>query len=165
MKVIDEIEVIPGRLLYMDTDSVIFCYKEGEPLPKTDDYLGCLADEISKDYGSNAKCTKFCSLGPKVYALEIWPEGSTEPVVPIKAKGITLSDKALSIIRMDEMVRIANSYTNNDGQKESLLIPQMLIKSDKMHVLYTKHFEKTFRAMSDKRRISGNDTLPYGYVD
>jgi hypothetical protein len=66
---------------------------------------------------------------------------------------------------MDEMVRIANSYTNNDEQKESLLIPQMLIKSDKMHVLYTKHFEKTFRAMSDKRRISGNDTLPYGYVD
>jgi hypothetical protein len=165
MKVIDEIEVIPGRLLYMDTDSVIFCYKKGEPLPKTDDYLGCLADEISKDYGSNAKCTKFCSLGPKVYALEIWPEGSTEPIVPIKAKGITLTDKALSIIKMDEMVRIANSYINNDRDNESLLIPQMLIKSDKMHVLYTKHFEKTFRAMSDKRRISGNDTLPYGYVD
>jgi hypothetical protein len=67
MKVIDEVEVIPGRLLYMDTDSIIFCHHKGEPLPKTDDYLGCLADEISKDYGQRARCTKFCSLGPKVY--------------------------------------------------------------------------------------------------
>jgi hypothetical protein len=41
----------------------------------------------------------------------------------------------------------------------------MQINSDKMHNLYTKHFQKTFRAMSEKRRIDGNDTLPYGYVD
>jgi hypothetical protein len=169
MKVIDEVEKIPGRLLYMDTDSIIFCHHDGEPMPKTDDYLGCLADEISKDYGPNARCTKFCSLGPKVYAMEIWPENASEPVVPIKAKGITLTDKALSIIKMDEMVRIANSYIKNKSdnrfKEEILMIPQMQINSDKMHVLYTKHFQKTFRAMSEKRRLNGNDTLPYGFVD
>ena len=162
MKVIDEIEIIPGRLLYMDTDSVIYLYKKGEPKPKTGDYLGCLANEISKDYGPNARCTKFCSLGPKVYAMEIWPENASEPIVPIKAKGITLTDKVLNIIKMEEMVRIANSYCTSNSSEE-LSIPQMQILSDKMHVVYTKHFNKTFRAMSDKRRINGNDTLPYGY--
>ncbi len=169
MKVIDEVEVIPGRLLYMDTDSIIFCHHKGETLPKTDDYLGCLADEISKDYGQRARCTKFCSLGPKVYALEIWPENASDPIVPIKAKGITLTDKALSIIKMEEMVRVANSYieggNENNAKEQVLMISQMQISSDKMHVIYTKHFEKTFRAMSEKRRINGNDTLPYGYVD
>ena len=168
LRVIDEVEEIPGRLLYMDTDSIIFCHTDGEPLPKTDDYLGCLADEISKDYGPNAKCTKFCSLGPKVYAMEIWPENADEPIVPVKAKGITLTDKALSIIKMEEMVKIANEYIKNKGKNEErneLSIPQMQINSDKMHVIYTKHFNKTFRVMSEKRRIHGNDTLPYGYVD
>jgi hypothetical protein len=153
----------------LDTDSIIFCHHKGEPLPKTDDYLGCLADEISKDYGQRARCTKFCSLGPKVYALEIWPENASDPIVPIKAKGITLTDKALSIIKMEEMVRVANSYieggNENNAKEQVLMIPQMQISSDKMHVIYTKHFEKTFRAMSEKRRINGNDTLPYGYVD
>jgi hypothetical protein len=45
------------------------------------------------------------------------------------------------------------------------MIPQMQINSDKSHSLYTGHFKKTFRAMSEKRRLNGNDTLPYGYVD
>jgi len=79
-----------------------------------------------------------------------------------------LTDKALDIIRMDEMVRIANSYIKNGGKSDEenqLSIPQMQISSDKMHVLYTKHFKKTFRAMSEKRKIDGNDTLPYGYVN
>jgi len=34
MKVIDEVEIILGRLLYMDTDSIIFRHANGEPLPK-----------------------------------------------------------------------------------------------------------------------------------
>ena len=168
MKVIDEIEEIPGRILYMDTDSVIFKYKEGQPKPKTDDYLGCLADEISKDYGENAVCTKFCSLGPKVYAMEIWPENSTVPVVPIKVKGITLTDKAMDIIKMESMTKLAEEYINNNGDlkvSSNLKIPQMEIRPNNMQVIKTRYFEKTFRAMSNKRRIKDDDTLPYGFVD
>ena len=168
MKVIDEIEKIPGRILYMDTDSVIFKYKEGQPKPKTDDYLGCLADEISKDYGENAVCTKFCSLGPKVYAMEIWPENSTTPVVPIKVKGITLTDKAMDILKMESMTKLAEEYIENNGdvkKSSNIKIPQMEIRPNNMQVIKTRYFEKTFRAMSNKRRIKGNDTLPYGFVD
>ena len=166
MKVIDEVEKIPGRLLYMDTDSIIFEYKDGDPKPETDDYLGCLCDEISKDYGENAVCTKFCSLGPKVYALEIWPENSSEPIVPIKAKGITLTDNSLDIIKMESMVKLAESYIINNGHdSDKLMIEQMQIKADRMHSIETRYFEKTFRVMSEKRRIFGNDTLPYGYID
>ena len=167
MKVIDEVEIIPGRLLYMDTDSIIFHYKNEDPKPKTDDYLGCLCDEISKDYGENAVCTKFCSLGPKVYAMEIWPENASVPIVPIKAKGITLTDKSLDLIKMENMIRMAEAYIKNKGKntpENKIMVPQMQIKANKMHTIETKYFEKTFRVMSEKRRIVGNDTLPYGYI-
>ena len=168
MTKIDEIEIIPGRVLYMDTDSIIFRYKEGEPKPKTEDYLGCLADEISKDYGENAVCTKFCSLGPKVYAMEIWPENSQTPVVPIKVKGITLTDTALNLIKMESMVKLAKEYVSKEGDKSecsNIQISQFQIRPTNMQTIETKIFDKTFRAMSEKRRIDGNGTLPFGYVD
>ena len=168
MKIIDEVEIIPGRVLYWDTDSLIFRYRDGEPKPSTDDYLGCLADEISKDYGVGAICTKFCSLGPKVYAMEIWPENATEPIVPIKVKGITLTDKALDIIKMESMVKLAEDYIKNNGDQSncsSLQIPQFQIRPTPMKTIETKYFSKIFRAMSEKRRINGNDTLPYGFKD
>ena len=168
MKKLDEIEIIPGRVLYFDTDSIIFRYKDGEPKPSTDDYLGGLADEISKDYGEKAVCTKFCSLGPKVYAMEIWPENSIQPIVPIKVKGITLTDKALDIIKMKSMLELAEDYVKQKGKSSEtnvLKIPQMQIRPTNLQTIETKTFEKTFRAMSEKRRLSGNDTLPFGYVD
>ena len=167
MKKLDEIEIIPGRVLYFDTDSIIFRYKDGEPKPTTDDYLGGLADEISKDYGEKAICTKFCSLGPKVYAMEIWPENSTQPIVPIKVKGITLTDRALDIIKMKSMIGLAEDYVKSNGKNSEtnvLRIPQMQIRPTRLQTIETKTFEKTFRAMSEKRRLCGNDTLPFGYV-
>lgn len=166
-KLMHEINIIPDRLLYVDTDSTIFEYKDGDPKPNTAGYLGCLADEILKDYGPDAICKKFCSLGPKVYALEIWVKDKPHPIVPIKVKGITLTDKALDIIKMSSMVDLAEKYIKNKGilnESDKLMIPQMQIRANNMQMLETKYFEKTFRAMSVKRRIDGNNTLPYGYV-
>ena len=156
----------------MDTDSVIFRYKEGEDKPETGDYLGQLADEISKDYGPRAKCKKFVSLGPKVYALEIWPENATEPIVPIKLKGITLTEKVLDIVTFQSMLNLANEYLENLGDSEecsNLSVPQMQIRPTKLQTIETKTFDKIVRAMSEKRKIihdgEGYDTLPYGYCD
>ena len=160
----EEVESIPGRLLYKDTDSLIFEYKDGDEKPQIGDYLGCLADEIAKDYGVNAICTKFCSLGPKVYALEIWPENATIPIVIIKVKGITLTGKALDIINMESMVKMVNDYIENHEDISNLKIPQMQIFSNNMHTVNTRYFDKILRVMSEKRRIDGNDTLPYGYI-
>ena len=147
---------------------MIFKWKDGEPQPSLDDFLGGLADEIAKDYGPDAICLQFVSLGPKVYALSIWPNrSSSEPVVVIKVKGITLTDRALDIIKMESMVRMAEEYMQKNGKTEDcekLQIPQMVIQADKMHTVETRLFSKTFRAMSEKRRIDGKDTLPFGYI-
>ena len=166
LEAIDEIEVIPGRLLYMDTDSMIFKYTEGEPKPEIGDYLGCLADEISKDYGKNAICTKFCSLGPKVYGMEIWPENAENPIVPIKIKGITLTHKVLEMINIEKMLELVKIYIEKNGNNigDVIKLPQMQIVSNNTHCVETRYFDKILRVMSEKRRINGNDTLPYGFV-
>jgi len=44
-------------------------------------------------------------------------------------------------------------------------IPQMQFRADEEHEVTTLLMGKRFQVTSDKRRIKGNDTLPYGYVD
>jgi len=164
---LDEIEQVPGRILYMDTDSVIFSHEDGEPKPSTGDYLGDLTDEIAKDYGPGARCTKFCSLGPKVYALEIWPEGADQPVVPIKIKGITLTDTVLDIVNFEKMLDLAIEYVDKEGRSNecsNVSVPQMQIRATKLQTIETSIFNKTLRAVSEKRRVCrDNNTLPFGY--
>ncbi|KAF4518576.1 hypothetical protein B566_EDAN015731 [Ephemera danica] len=58
------------RILYYDTDSVIFTQKPGEFTPPTGEFLGELTDECA-DYGENSFITEFVSNGPKNYSYII----------------------------------------------------------------------------------------------
>ena len=69
LKLLSEIEQLDVRILYFDTDSMIFIHKEGEYNPKLGDYLGELTDEISEKDGNFI--TEFVSAGPKNYAYTL----------------------------------------------------------------------------------------------
>ncbi|XP_074604152.1 uncharacterized protein LOC141857561 [Brevipalpus obovatus] len=160
-KLINRIESVrEGRVLYFDTDSVIFVERDTDPRIPTGDFLGELTDELSK-YGAGAKCTKFTSLGPKNYGYEVQlPDGSTK--VEIKAKGIRLSAQALDIINFEKMMDMANKFSKGDNY--SLSIPQFRIRSTAAsHIVYSEIIEKIYRVVSDKRRLDGLSTLPYGF--
>lgn len=152
-------QITPGGLLYFDTDSVFFKRKLNGPQIQFGDFLGDLTNEIS-DLGPGAKCGKFVSLGPKNYAFQVsFPDGTSKAV--IKAKGIRLHSSALDIISIHKMIELANEYIT--GNTEILEIPQQQIISDHHHTVYTKQVDKQYRALSEKRRICGNGTLPYGF--
>lgn len=152
-------QITPGGLLYFDTDSVFFKRKLNGPQIQFGDYLGDLTNEIS-DFGPRARCTKFVSLGPKNYGFQVdLPDGQTKTV--IKVKGIKLHSSALDIISIHKMIDMANAYIN--GTEEILDIPQQQIISDNHHTIYTKTREKSYKALSEKRRICDNGTLPYGF--
>lgn len=55
------------RVLYFDTDSIIFISKNSDQNPETGDYLGDLTDEIA-EYGDGAYICSFVTAGPKNYA-------------------------------------------------------------------------------------------------
>ena len=45
-----------------------------------------------------------------------------------------------------------------------LLVPQQQFRSNRQHEMFTKDIIKQLKITSNKRRIVGNMTLPYGYV-
>ncbi|KAL1246654.1 hypothetical protein QQF64_034431 [Cirrhinus molitorella] len=67
-----------NRLLYSDTDSVIFVSRDGDWMPPLGDHLGELTDEI----GDDEYITEFCSSGPKSYGYL-----TSKRKVCMKAKG------------------------------------------------------------------------------
>jgi hypothetical protein len=165
---LEEIESVrPGRVLYFDTDSIIFEHRSGDRAVATGDYLGELTDEVAKDYGTEAKCIEFVSGGPKNYATKIrLPNGSEK--VSIKAKGITLNQETEERITFSEMKRLVVLYIDPENlrHQEEIVVDQFQINANLKKLSVTsRYFSKIYRVVSEKRRIVGNDTLPFGYVD
>ncbi|MDI9312736.1 MAG: DNA polymerase [Limnohabitans sp.] len=150
------------RLLYFDTDSIIYISKNGDSEIITGDYLGDLTDEIKDNYGNEARITKFCSAGPKNYALEI--ENGNETKVILKTKGITNYACNINILNIQEMIKMVNKFIDKNETQKNIF--QTHITSHKFkHYVKTKQFEKVYKVVSEKRRIIENCTLPFGYVD
>ena len=72
LKLYDLLDLLQERVLYYDTDSVIYLHKPGKPDPPLGNYLGDLTDELNADY-----ITSFVSGGPKNYAYRT-KKGKTE---------------------------------------------------------------------------------------
>ena len=62
LKLYDVLDQLNERVLYYDTDSVIFVSKPGESEPRLGPYLGQLTDELKEGH-----ITTFISGGPKNY--------------------------------------------------------------------------------------------------
>ena len=81
LKLYDLLDLLQERVLYYDTDSVIYVHQPGKPDPPLGNYLGDLTDELDAgDY-----ITSFVSGGPKNYAYRT-KRGKAET----KIRGITL---------------------------------------------------------------------------
>ena len=160
-RLIERIESVrEGRVLYFDTDSVVFIEQDGDPEIKCGDYLGELTDEIPEGH----ICDTFVSLGPKNYGYDIVNVETRQRRGILKVKGIKLTSSALDLISVQQMTSMAEAYIA--GQQEILMIPQSNIVSNKFtHIVKTKTFKKIYRAVSEKRRVLGNFTRPYGYID
>ena len=67
LKLYDLLDLLQERVLYYDTDSVVYVHEPGKPDPPLGDYLGELTDELNGDY-----ITTFLSGGPKNYGYKYW---------------------------------------------------------------------------------------------
>jgi hypothetical protein len=54
-----------GLVLYHNTDSVLFLRRSDDPILPCENYLDELTDEVAKEYGADARCTKFAYLALK----------------------------------------------------------------------------------------------------
>ena len=161
----DVLETLEERVLYCDTDSIIFTAKSGEVIPPLGAYLGDLTDELNsgdvcglpqEDY-----ITEFVSGGPKCYAYNT-KQGKTT----VKCKGVTLNARNAAVVTPESLAKLVHAFVaNQNTDTPPLMTVYETIRRDKKHFhLKNDTVLKKVRVVYNKRRLLPDyTTLPYGY--
>ncbi|CAH0562743.1 unnamed protein product [Brassicogethes aeneus] len=155
------LEKLGKRVLYFDTDSVIFTHKEGEWMPDVGDYLGMLTDEVA-EYGPGSKITEFVSGGPKNYAYKIYIAGKQEFNTVCKVKGITINSKSCKNVNFETLKAMVC-----DNAEATYVHNTRKICITSNYDIISRPESKIYRiGYTKRRRIDSNyDTVPYGYLE
>ncbi|XP_046428514.1 uncharacterized protein LOC124183710 [Neodiprion fabricii] len=160
LKLFSFLEKLDRRVLYYDTDSVIYTRnlrRPNEYEPPTGNFLGDLTDELAS-YGRGSFIRAFVSGGPKFYAFIIKrPNG--EEVEICKVKGISLNHATSSKINFEAIKRMVVEAA------APIPLEYRAIRRTELHAVVTRSEHKTCKPVYVKRRccVTSFDTLPYGY--
>ena len=152
------------RVLYHDTDSIIFSAKDLDYIPELGEYLGELTNELSCSEMGCKGCSghyieEFVSCGPKNYSYKV----NTGQTV-CKVRGFSLNYENSKIINFESMKNCLNDWLQ--GKKSKVQTVKTEIRRDKYDtVIKTSRIVKNYGMCYDKRRIVNNyETVPFGYV-
>ena len=155
LKLYDLLDLLQERVLYYDTDSVIYVHKPDKPDPPLGNYLGDLTDELNGDY-----ITSFVSGGPKNYSYHTKNgKGDT------KIRGITLDYATTGKLNHNVVRALVHLHVNCKTEgKVTIDMPFKITRDKKEKNIVTKKMKKDYRLVYDKRVITENyETLPYGF--
>lgn len=166
------LDFLQKRVIYFDTDSVIFSQKSDEPTLPLGDFLGDLTDEL-QEYGRGAFINEFVSGGPKNYAYCVRVPNSSLLHYKCKVKGFTLNSKnseKINFSSIKEMVLkfMKAPHPNDDDELDEndnyIITEEKKIRRHGIGRIYTKTETKLYKITSGKRKISNEfDTFPWGY--
>ena len=156
LKLYDLLDLLQERVLYYDTDSVVYVHEPGKPDPPLGDYLGDLTDELNGGY-----ITTFMSGGPKNYG---YVTNTGEAI--LKIRGISLTYDASKTLNIGTMRDLVDSYVVDGARNEKVTIniPNKITRDKKEKQIVTKRTKKDYRVVYNKRVVNENyETVPYGY--
>lgn len=163
------LEKLNERVLYMDTDSVIFTAKTGDYIPPIGKFIGQLSNELVSEGEGDAYITRFVSCGSKNYAYEVFKPHSNSKEIFIKVKGISLNFSAKNIVKFETMKNLIDEYVQSieepDFNQTVYEVPQQVFKINPFLDITSEKIFKKYRFFYDKRRIIlfTYETLPFGY--
>lgn len=131
------------RVLYFDTDSVIYTKKIGQSGLPLGEGLGDLTDEIEPEVVDGEKrdlyCAGFISGGPKNYAMDLCVRNRDGTIPPYHERqhhryktvirGFSLSKEAQKVVNFDQMCQIvfrSAQWFNSDASVREELVNQHL---------------------------------------
>ncbi|EFO95708.1 hypothetical protein CRE_13943 [Caenorhabditis remanei] len=158
----ESVKTKPFTNVVIDTDSVIYKKKIGEPSPVEQligDGLGKLKSEIPAGY----RMKKIVCMASKVYSYRlIHTETKAEKIVT-KFKGVVLNSSTSRIINMGTMESSVRQFL--DGQTNIILAPERTMRRSKvLGNVTTTLFVKQLKPVMDKVRVlPDGKTLPSGY--
>ncbi|MET0103898.1 MAG: DNA polymerase, partial [Sedimenticola sp.] len=152
LKLYSVLEQVNRRVLYYDTDSVIYVSKPGESDPPLGDFLGDLTSELPP----SQFITQFVSLGPKNYGYRTNTGQET-----CKVRGFTLNFTNSQLINLETM---DNLLTDPQHTAIAITNPHKICRDKRKRKLYNREEQKTYQMVYTKRRkIDNYDTEPFGY--
>ena len=160
LKLYDALDTLQERVLYFDTDSVIYTQKPCEsPIP-TVNYLG----EYTNELNEGDHIVEFVAAGPKNYALNTKQGKQT-----CKVRGFTLNVWGQNILHFASMKDLVlNEILEPDNEEECILTldnPYKITRCTTSKTIKTISQNKKYKLVFDKRIID-HDSLqsyPYGY--
>ncbi|XP_069109808.1 uncharacterized protein [Argopecten irradians] len=174
------LEKLEDRVLYMDTDSVIYVQRrDDQPLP-----LGDLLGELTSELDEDDYIEEFVSGGPKQYAYKT-VKGKRE----CKIRGFSLNYTNKKLLNFDSLQELLVSPNSGEGRgkkrehecdvesnvqtkkkkKKEKTVPLTNRRKITRHKLkrkiYNREEEKHYKVVYTKRVLQEGtfDTLPYGY--
>ncbi|KAG5869688.1 hypothetical protein JTB14_025715 [Gonioctena quinquepunctata] len=100
LKLYSYLEQLEERILYNDTDSVIYVSKPGEFDIPAGEIVGDMTDEL-EEKGLDSYITEFVSGGPKNYSYTLWSTKDQEHKTVCEVTGISLNYSASQLINFD----------------------------------------------------------------
>ncbi|XP_063934061.1 uncharacterized protein LOC135145859 [Zophobas morio] len=131
------LERLDRRVLYFDTDSVIFSQKNGEWMPPVGDFLGDLTDELG-EYGDGSFISEFVSGGPKNYCYKFWSCKDQSYKTVCKVKGITLNYETCKILNFNKMKDMICNREDDEDDEILRLNSRVIVRNPRYDV-FTKH--------------------------
>ncbi|KAK6171709.1 hypothetical protein SNE40_018147 [Patella caerulea] len=157
MKLYEYLDKLNHRVLYFDTDSIIFTETDNDTPIATGNYLGQFTSETSP----GCRILEYVATAPKSYALKIENEKTREISYTIKSKGITFNHDVSQRIEFQTFVELVHDHC----RKVKVTYPKAFHRS-KVFVVSMKEKSKTLSFNYDKRvEIRDSyDTKAYGFV-
>lgn len=154
LKLYDVLHMLDTRVLYFDTDSVIFVSRPGDVELEIGPYLGELTNELSSpdDY-----IIEFVSGGPKNYAFR-----TIQGEQICRIRGFSLNYQNAQILNFHSMLDIV---TTDQSKTLTVTNPSKITRSKFPMKIYYSVENKQYQLVYSKRAIQLNsyDTLPFGY--
>ena len=153
------LEKLRERVLYYDTDSIIFLQDEGQPNPTLGDYLGDFTSEL----GNDDYIVEFVSAGPKNYGYQ-----TKLGHVECKVRGFRLNSEGKSQLNyhvMRQNVLDEIQKPQKEPRQTQVVKTHQIVRDPNTYELYTFPDYKRYQLVYDKRVIDPQTflTYPYGY--
>ncbi|XP_055355961.1 uncharacterized protein LOC129601232 [Paramacrobiotus metropolitanus] len=152
---LDMMEKLGDRLMYYDTDSVVFLTRPGDWVPEMGSILGDWNNQLQ---AGESHIVKFVSCGPKVYSYE-----TDTGRIELKAKGLTQNGYREDILDFDEFTKsFARTGQTLDFDKlkylldgteslDQIIYPEFVKRNGKTQEINTVQLFKKLRMVYDKR--------------